>query len=158
MKDEFVVLRDSLCGIRVLTVPVSSDVFVLQTNASGCGISGVLSVYRDSQELPVGFYSRQLKDAETRYSATEIECLAVVEAVRHFEVYLNGRPFRVEMDHKALDISSKVLNRRLMRRVLFLQEFPMTIAYRPGTKNTNADGLSRQEWLEDQDQPPDEDV
>ena len=65
----------------MLTVPVSSDVFVLQTDVSGYGISGVLSVYRDSQELPVGLYSRQLKDTETRYSATEIECLAIVEAV-----------------------------------------------------------------------------
>ena len=54
MKDEFVVLRNSLCGIGVLTVPVSSDVFVLQTDASGCGISGVLSVYRTVRSLPVG--------------------------------------------------------------------------------------------------------
>ena len=141
-------------------IPVSSDVFVLQTDVSGCGISGVPSVYRDSQELPVGFYSRQLKDAETRYPATEIECLAVVEAVRHFEVYLHGRPFQMETDHKALEslLSSKMLNRRLTRLAPFLLEFPMTIAYRPGTKNANADGLSRQAWLEDQDQPPDEDV
>ena len=38
-------------------------------------------------EKPVAFYSRQLKDAETCYAATELECLAVVESVRHFEVY-----------------------------------------------------------------------
>ena len=36
-------------------------------------------------ELPVGFYSSQLKDAETRYATTELECLAIVEAVRHFD-------------------------------------------------------------------------
>ena len=53
----------------------------------------VLSVSRDGAEQSVGFFSRQLRDAETRYSATELECLAVVETIRHFEVYLHGCPF-----------------------------------------------------------------
>ena len=56
-----------LCGVGMLTVPVSRDIFVVQTDASGVGVSGVLSVCRDGEELPVGFYSRQLKDAEKRY-------------------------------------------------------------------------------------------
>ena len=83
----------------------------------------VFQVYTGTvKSLPVGFYSRQLKDAETRYPATEIECLAVVEAVRHFEVYLHGRPFQMETDHKALEslLSSKMLNRRLTRLSTFL--------------------------------------
>ena len=74
----------------MLHVPLQSDSFVLQTDASVCGMSGVLNVIRDGVELPEGFYSSQLRDAETCYSATELECLAVVEAVRHFEVNLYG--------------------------------------------------------------------
>ena len=35
------------------------------------GVSGVLSVCRDGVELPVGFNSRQLKEAETRYAVME---------------------------------------------------------------------------------------
>ena len=96
----------------------------------------------------MGSYSRQLRDAETRYSATELECLVVVEAVRHFEV-LHGRPFNVETDHRALEslLSSRVRNRKLTtRRALFLQEFPVTITCRSGKKNQNTDGLSRQAW------------
>ena len=34
-----------------------NDEFVLQTDASGHGISGVLSVYRNGVEKPVAFYS-----------------------------------------------------------------------------------------------------
>ena len=111
-------------------MPVESDVFLLQTDASGVGISGVLSVSRDGEELPVDFFSRQLKDAETRYSAT----VAVVDSTRHFEVYLQGRHFRVDEDHKALEglFTSKVFNRRLTHWALFLQDFRMTIVYRPG--------------------------
>ena len=82
-----------------------------------CGVSGVLNVVRDGAELPVGFYSCQLRDAETCYSATELQCLAVVESVRHFEVHLHGRRFNVETDHRALEslLSSRVLNRKPTR-------------------------------------------
>ena len=43
-----------------------------------------------------------------------------MDSVRHFEVYLHGRTFRVETDHKALEplLSSRVLNRKLMRCVM----------------------------------------
>ena len=65
--------------------------FLYCTDALLRGVSGVLSVIRDGIEVPVGFRSRQLKDSETRYSALELGCLAVVDAVRHFEVYLLGK-------------------------------------------------------------------
>ena len=117
-------LRKVLCRFCVLNVPVSNDNFVLQTDASYCGVSGVLSVFREGEELPVACYSRQLKDRETRYSATEVECLAALEAIRYFEVYLVGRRFTLETDHKSLEalLTSKILNRRLSRWALYLQE------------------------------------
>ena len=74
----------------LLTVPRDCDLFLLQTNASGRGISGVLHVCRDGEELPVAFFSRQLLDRERSYAATELECLAVRDAVKHFEMYLYG--------------------------------------------------------------------
>ena len=58
-----------------LHIPVSSDLFVLQTDAS-------YRVLRDGMELPVGFYSRKVN--KTRYSASEFECLAVVDSVKTF--------------------------------------------------------------------------
>ena len=36
---------------------------------------------RDGKEMPAGFFSNKLSDAETRYSATELEGLAVVPCV-----------------------------------------------------------------------------
>ena len=99
--------------------------------------------------MPVAFYSRPLKERERRYRATEVECLAALEAIRYFEVYV-GRHFTRETDHKALEalLTSKILNRRLSRWALYLQEFNFTIRYRPGKNNGNADGLSRQAWKE----------
>ena len=68
--DEYYYLKDSLCAIPTLTLPLPSDSFVLQTDASQVGVGAVLSVQRDGEEWPVAFYSRKLQPRERRYSAT----------------------------------------------------------------------------------------
>ena len=72
---------------------------------------------RDKKGLPVAYYSRQLQGAEANYAATQLECLAVVAAVRHFETYLAGREFELVTDHQALQglRTSKNYNRHLTR-------------------------------------------
>ena len=140
-----------LCSACTLHIRSTSDKFVLQTDATYAGNGGCLSVMRDGAELPVAFYSRQLRDPETRYSVTEVECLAVVESIRHFEVYLDGQFSVLQTDHRALEhlLTAKLVNKRLSRWALRLQGFSFTIVYRPGTANANADALSRQDWPTD---------
>ncbi len=55
-----------------------------------------------------------------------------------------------EPDHRACVslLSSRQLNRRLMRFTLKLQGMDLTIKYRPGSTISNADGLSRQSWFD----------
>lgn len=83
----------------VLCVPSREDVFVLCTDASKCGIGACLHVVRDGVELPVAFYSRQLRGAEHNYSTSEKEALAIVAAVYHFSVYLIGGNVTIFTDH-----------------------------------------------------------
>lgn len=159
----FCFLCNVLSDASVVVIPCSSDEFLLQTDASGKGIGAVLSVKRNGQELPVGYYSKKLTPAEQKYSATELECLAVVRAIDHFAVYLSGRAFTVVTDHKALEYlqSSRHLNGRLTRWALQLQHYNFSIRYRPGKSHQNADGLSRQRWEEmsnESRQGPDEAV
>ena len=71
-----------------LNVLLASDRFLLHTDTSGLGAGCVLNVCRDGEILPAAFYSRQLQGAEVRYSATELEALAVVESIKHFLHYL----------------------------------------------------------------------
>ena len=113
----FVALRESLCNTCMLTIPAVSDFFRLHTDPSGAGLGAVLSVLREEKDLPVAYYSQQLQGAQRRYSATELECLAVVVAIRHFEVYLAGQTFQLVTDHQAIQglRSSTNHNRRLTR-------------------------------------------
>ena len=82
-------LCNTLCDCCTLTFPCSNDVHVLQTDASSVGISGILSVYW-SRLFPAATWSGE------RYTAMELECLAVLSAIKHLEVYLHGISFTVE--------------------------------------------------------------
>ena len=142
-----------LSDASFLTIPTQQDFLLLQTDTSTAGIGGCLSEVRDGQEFPAAFYSRKLTGTESRYAATELECLAVVECIRQLEAHMDGHHFSLQTDHKALEYlnKSKLQNKRLARRAMRLQGFDFTITYRPGKANGNADGLSRQAWsLEDQ--------
>ena len=141
-------IKVSLVKCVCLTIPSQEDVFTLNTDASGAGIGATLNVCRDGKMLPVAYYSRQLQGAQHRYSATELEGLAVFKAVHYFAHYLYGAKFEVVTDHKALVslLHSRVLNRRLHGWVMQLLEFDFVVKYRPGVENGDADALSRQAW------------
>jgi hypothetical protein len=51
-----------------------------------------------------------LKSAETRYSATEQEALALKEGLVEFQVYLEGTKFLAITDHAALTWSKTYHN------------------------------------------------
>jgi len=85
-----------------LRAPDYSKSYVLKTDASGSGVGAVLEQEVEGILYPMAFYSRKLVGAEARYSASELEALAIVEAIKHFEGYLKGVEFKIETDHKAL--------------------------------------------------------
>ena len=69
----FVTLKSKLCNVTDLCIPTCSDVYVMYTDGSVTEVSAV----RDGEEKPVSFFSKQLQWAQCRYSATELEGLAI---------------------------------------------------------------------------------
>ena len=98
----FLKLKQELMLGPTLTCLDYSKMFILQTDASERGIGAVLSQQVDSEDRPIAFYSRKLLPHETRYTTTEKECLAIINAVQHFSVYLLGRTFKIVTDHGVL--------------------------------------------------------
>lgn len=145
-------LKQLLCSQPVLHAPDYKLPFVLQTDASSRGIGAILTqTTLDGMEHPIAYYSRKMFPREQRYSATEQEGLAVVEACKHFLPYLLGRPFQIMTDHRALTFleQKETSNGRLARWMDILRQFQFTITYRPGVINQNADALSRQAWTQE---------
>ncbi len=147
----FEALRRAMSEEPVLQGPDYQKEFVLQTDASNVGIGAVLCQFDDEDnDKPIAYFSRKLLSRERNFSAVDKECLAIVDAVRHFEIYLTGVPFRVITDHSCLRYldNMKDVGGRLTRWSLRLQPFSFVIQHRPGRENGNADGLSRQAWGE----------
>ena len=144
--ESFSTLKMLLCSTPVLRSPDFEKQFVLQTDASDCGIGAVLTQHDDAGiEHPVAYYSRKLLPREEKYSTIEKECLAIKAACHAFRVYLLGRPFEVQTDHRALQWLDRLKenNARLTCWSLSLQPYKFKVIHRSGSANGNADALSR---------------
>lgn len=122
--------------------------FGIYADASIKGLGARLFQYdkETQKEYTLAFASRSLKGAEKNYHITDLECLAVVWALRKWYTLLMGRRVRIHTDHRALNyLSTCVRNStRIARWWTFLQEFELDIRHIPGKSNMIADRISRQ--------------
>jgi len=141
----FSALKGALASSPVLACPDFNRRFLLQTDASTTGLGAVLTQHFEDGERVIAYASRTLNGAERNYSATELECLAVVWGIRHFRGYLEGYEFTVITDHQALRWLQKLESPtgRLGRWMLELQQYSFDVKYRRGKLNRVADALSR---------------
>ena len=87
-------LKQALIVGPQLAHPDLNKQFIVHTDASKIAIGAVLFQRSDDDvERPISFFSKKLSSPQQNYSTFERECLAVVDAVQHFRVYLLGRPF-----------------------------------------------------------------
>ena len=83
-----------------------------------------------------------MNDAQTHYTTTERELLAIVETLKEFRNILLGQKIRVYTDHK--NLTYKNFNtEHVMRWRLVLEEYGPELIYIKGESNIIADALSR---------------
>ena len=84
--EAFVTLKECLTKTPILRVPDPKQRLIVQTDASDVGVGAVLSQQDDDgEEHPIAYASRKLQFRETKYSAVEKECLAIVWALKYFK-------------------------------------------------------------------------
>ncbi|GJU45362.1 reverse transcriptase domain-containing protein [Tanacetum coccineum] len=122
--DAFQTLKKKLTEAPILVVPDWNLPFELMCDASDFAI-----------------------EAQIHYTTTEKEMLAVVYAFEKFRPYLVLSKSIVYTDHSALKylMNKQDAKPRLLRWVLLLQEFDITIRDKRGSENLTADHLSRLE-------------
>lgn len=141
----------SLLSERPLLVyPNFTQPFTLETDASVIGLGScpkpiTLASVHGTGLQPVAYASKVNDPVVARYSITELECLAVVWAIKYFRPFLNGQTFTIRTGHAALKwlMTASDLAGRLHRWALILQEYQFNVEYRSGKFNVVADALSR---------------
>ncbi|UYV83362.1 K02A2.6-like, partial [Cordylochernes scorpioides] len=146
----FTTLKDSLTSKPVLHLYQVGLLCRLYCDASTQGIAGILKqVHPDGQVHPVQYFSRALRAHERNYTVSELECLAIVESVDKFRIYLTGIKFTIYTDHQALQWLKTIKNPsgRLFRWSLRLSTYNYEIHYLKGSQQYEADLLSRNPFV-----------
>nr|GEW92342.1 reverse transcriptase domain-containing protein [Tanacetum cinerariifolium] len=101
----------------------------------------------DKHFRPIHYASKTMTEAESNYTTSEKEMLAVVYAFEKFRSYLIMNKSIVYTDHFALKylFAKKDSKARLLSWVLLLQEFTFKMIDTKGAENLAADHLSRLE-------------
>jgi len=142
-------VKDILCSqpaLEIYDLPIN-----IYTDASLQGIGAIFKqVQQDGKEKTVAYFSKKLHEYQKRKKAIYLECLAIKEAVQHWQFWLMGKRFTVYSDHKPLqnlNVKSRP-DEELGDLTYYLSQYDFTVKYAPGKDNIEADCLSRNPVLD----------
>lgn len=140
-------IKDILTKAPVLVSPDYTKPFRITVDSCNTGMGAVISqIGDDSLEHPISFCSKKFNPHEVNYSTIEQELLGLIQALKHFNYYVNGSQFPIEIftDHNPLVFLSRIKqNQRILRWSLFIQAYNLKITHLSGKDNIVADTLSR---------------
>ncbi|GJT01499.1 reverse transcriptase domain-containing protein [Tanacetum coccineum] len=143
----FETLKKKLTEAPILIAPDWDLPFELMCDASDFAIGAVLGQRHEKHFRPIHYASKTINEAESHYTTTEKEMLAMVYAFEKFRSCLILNKSIMYTDHSALKylFAKKYSKARLLRWVLILQEFKFKVIDTKGAENLVADHLSRLE-------------
>ena len=147
-------LKRALSGECMLYFPNWSAGFTLRCDASGLGIGAILL----QGGRPIVYLSRKLVAAEKNYKVWEQEMLAIIWAITKLRMYLAGRRFLIQTDHRNMCylLNLKCDGGRLARWAMALSDYDIDIEHTPGKDMCDPDALSRY-FPDTKDTEPEED-
>ncbi|GJU61846.1 reverse transcriptase domain-containing protein [Tanacetum coccineum] len=145
--ESFNILKKKLTEASILVAPDWDLPFEIMCDASDYAVGAVLGQCKTKHFQPIHYVSKTMTDAQSHYTMTEKELLAVVYAFEKFWPYLVLSKTIVYTDHSALKylLAKQDAKPRLLRWILLLQEFDVIIRDKKGAENLAADHLSRLE-------------
>jgi hypothetical protein len=134
-------MKKVMSTCSVLSLPNFGQPFILDCDASGEGIGGVLMQNRHL----IAYESRKQRGPELLYTIYDKEMLAIMHALAKFKQYLVGAKFVVRTDHNSFKyfLNQKDLNERQQKWVSKIQACDFDIEFVKGKNNVVVDALSR---------------
>ena len=144
-------VKCALTSETVLTHYNPSLPVELAVDASPYGLGAVIMhVCPNGERRPIAYASRTLNEHEKRYAQIDKEALAIMFGLKRFHLYLYGRHFTIQTDHKPLErilgpktAIPSLTAMRLQRWAIILSAFNYNIRSVPSKQNAVADALSR---------------
>nr|GEZ46907.1 DNA-directed DNA polymerase [Tanacetum cinerariifolium] len=123
--EAFQTLKRKLTEAPILIAPDWDLPFELMCDVRNFAIGAVLGQRQEKHFRPIHYARKTMTEAESNYTTTEKEMLAMVYALEKFRSYLIMNKSIVYTDHSALKylFAKKDSKARLLRWVLLLQEF-----------------------------------
>ena len=144
----FLKTKEELSKPTVLALYDAQRETKVSADASSYGLGAVLLQKTCNGWQPVAYASRSLSETERRYAQIEKEALAITWACEKFAMYILGKRFAIETEHKPLVplMGTKHLDSlppRVLRFRLRLTRFDYSIQHVAGKDLHTADTLSR---------------
>ena len=151
MEQNFKILKDQFTKHPIRSVPKfeSREPFQLTTDFSSQAISAILSQDQQGQERLIAAGGRKTTEAEKKYPSWKGELCAIIYGIRKYSTILQFKPFIINTDSSALTYlrTLKESKGMIARWIEYLQGYDFKVVHRPGSKNKNADALSRSEHM-----------
>lgn len=127
--------------------------FILDTDFSATNMAAVLSQKQDGKEVFLGCVAKKCSTAESSYPPHKGELAAVILGTKKFEHILRARPFVIRTDSRCVQFlhSMKEYRGIYARWNCYLNSFQFQLEHRAGTKQINADALSRMPGLPEEE-------
>ena len=146
-QQSFTRAKQALSTATMLQHPVPGAQLAITSDASDHAVGGVLEQRVHQHWKPLGFFSRKLSAAESRYSTFDRELLGIKATIEHFRHMIEGRTFIAFTDHKplitAIRTSRDRTSPRQARHLAYIAEFTTDVRHISGKDNAVSDALSR---------------
>ena len=142
-EEAFKKIKEAIIKPPVLKYYNPKQEVTVQCDSSKDGLGCVLL----QNDQPVAFASRALTSTEKAYSQIEKEMLSCVFAITKFHTYVYGRKFKIENDHKPLEVIMKkpihTAPKRIQAMMVKIQGYDFEYVFKKGKELFIADTLSR---------------
>lgn len=142
MQDAIAQLVDILAAVT-LSIPLDTDEYLLETDASDAAVGGILSIARGGVWAPIEFTSKKFTETQLKWPVREKEAYAIIHSLQKFDHFLRGRKFTLHTDHQSLRWLMQATTGKIARWASRMSEYDMDIYWKRGKELKHVDFMSR---------------
>ena len=142
-------LRELLMEYPILRYPNPTQGYILYTDASGIGWSGVLTQEHldekgKAKNHPICYVSGQFRGSQLNWAALTKEAYAIYMSVRRLSFYVTDAEVTIRSDRLPLKkfLKKQTMNSKVNNWAVELEQFRLPLEWIPGLRNLLADSLS----------------